>query len=240
LPDLGAIHNCPDYKLPTKSAIASNKDKERNQQIEQPIIINCSWYAQKVNYDLLLVLKQILEESGCPIIFRIFAGAALSQRNDFLPFQQDVNAILGTESVEILPAMSYSDYMAKMAEGDICIESFHFGGCNVIVDGLYLGIPTVALAGDRWFNRVGAKTLELAGLGELVANTVPEYIELILRLIHDRPFRLKMQQKLQQQDLNTTIFNSASKKYFLQAIGFLIQNHEYLRHQDAQIPIRIT
>jgi len=231
LPDLGAIHNCPDYKLPSRPNLISLEEK--------PIIINCSWYAQKVNYPLLLVLKQILAETDLPVIFRIFAGAALVQRNDFIPFYQDVSAVLGNECVEIFPALPYVEYMAKMAEGDLCIESFPFGGCNIIVDGLFLRIPTVCLAGDRWFNRIGAKTLELAGLGELVANTIPEYIELILRLVCDRPFRYKMQQKLQQQDLNATIFNTKSQKSFLQAISFLIQNHEYLKHQDPKIPTHI-
>jgi hypothetical protein len=226
LPDLGAIHNCPDYKL-------ANLNKPES----EAVIINCSWYAQKVNYPLLLVLKQILQETDVPVIFRIFAGAALIQRNDFLPFCQDVIAVLGSESVEIFPALAYGNYMAKMAEGDLCLESFPFGGCNVIVDGLFLRIPTVCLAGDRWFNRIGAKTLEMAGLGELVANTIPEYMELTLRLICDRPFRLKMQHKLQQQDLNATIFNAQSQNSFSQAITFLIQNHEYLRHQDPKVPI---
>ena len=41
--------------------------------------------------------------------------------------------------------------------GDLCLDSYHFGGCNTIADGLYLRKPTVTWEGDKWYNRIGAQ-----------------------------------------------------------------------------------
>ena len=227
LPGFGAIHNKPNYQI-------------RNLQKTRPeIIINCPWYAQKVNYSLVNDLKEIATKSQKEIIFRFFSGGALTRKNDFIPFAKDLELILGKNCVELIPAKPYSEYMALMEEADICIEAYHFGGCNTVADSLYLRQPTVTFEGDKWYSRIGSQMLRSVGLSELIAHNREEYIYLTLKLIHDDDYRLKIREKLYNVDLDTTIFSSDSKIYFKKAIDFLIDCHEQLKNENSKIPLRI-
>jgi len=227
LPGFGAIHNKPNYQI-------RNIQKTRSE-----IIINCPWYAQKVNYSLVNDLKEIATKSQKEIIFRFFSGGALTRKNDFIPFATDLELILGKNCVELIPAKSYSEYMALMEEADICIEAYHFGGCNTVADSLYLRQPTVTFEGDKWYSRIGSQMLRSVGLSELIAHNREEYIYLTLKLIHDDDYRLKIREKLYNVDLNTTIFSSDSKIYFKKAMDFLIDSHEQLKNENSKIPLRI-
>lgn len=227
LPGFGAIHNQPNYQI-------KNIKKNRAE-----FIINSPWYAQKVNYNLVSYLKEIAAKSQKKIVFRFFSGGALTRKNDFLPFATDLESILGKDCVELIPAKPYGEYMTLMEEGDICIEASHFGGCNTVADSLYLRQPTVTLEGDKWYNRIGSQMLRTVGLSELIAQTSEEYIYLILKLIHDDNYRLQIQEKLNQVDLNSTIFSTESKIYFRKAIDFLTNNSAQIKDEKSNKPLRI-
>ncbi len=227
LPGFGAIHNSPNYEI-------QNIEKTRSE-----FIINCSWFGQKVNYSQITYLQDIIKQSKKYILFRFFSGSALIRKNDFLPFVKDLQTLLGKERVEVIPPKSYEEYMDLMAEGDISIDSYHFGGSNTITDSLYLRKPTVTYAGDKWYNRIGSQMLRSAGLSELVANNPEQYIKLIVRLINDDKYRATIQDKVRKADLNNTIFRSDSKRYFKKAIDFLIKNHDKLKTETSRKPIRI-
>jgi len=227
LPGFGAIHNTPSYQI-------RNIEKSRPE-----FIINCSWYAQKVNYSMISHLNEIVKASQKDLIFRFFSGGALLRRNDFLAFARDLKSILGKDLVELVPSKPYDDYMALMEEGDICIDASHFGGSNTMADSLYLRKPTVAFEGNKWYNRIGSQMLRVVGLEELIAKNAEEYISLTLKLIHDDQYRLRIQEKMKLADLNCTIFSSDSKTYFKKAIDFLIDNHEQLNRETSKKPILI-
>jgi len=209
-------------------------------EAKSQFIINCPWYAQKVNYPLLILLKKIVQESKRPILFRFFSGGGLIRKNDFLPFVYEINQVLGAENVQVYPYLPYTEYMTIMEEGDICLDSYHFGGFNVIVDSLFIQKPTVVFEGKRWYSRAGARLMKKVGLGDLVAKNPTEYTQLSLKLINNYDFLWEMQERVRQIDLNGLVFQSSNSQYFKKAIDFLIQNHEYLKSDRSRKPIRIS
>jgi hypothetical protein len=227
---LGAVNNRPSYPQPSNHNLPENKSQ---------FIINCPWYAQKVNYPLLVLLKKIIQSSNISVLFRFFSGGALVRKNDFIPFAKDVEQALGSEHVHVYPYMPYSEYMEIMQEGDICLDSYHFGGFNVIVDGLYLQKPSVLFEGKRWYSRAGAKLMKKLGLEELVAKSPTEYTQLTLKLINNPDFYQAMQDKVRLIDLEKIAFRSTSGQYFKKAIDYLIQNHEQLQKEPTKKAIRI-
>jgi predicted O-linked N-acetylglucosamine transferase (SPINDLY family) len=50
-----------------------------------------------------------------------------------------------------------------------------------------MGVPFVTVAGDRYMARMGLGLLTEVGLGELVARSTEEYVELAVRAARDRP-----------------------------------------------------
>jgi Glycosyl transferase family 41 len=228
---IGAINNRPNYQV--------RHEIQRSTEHQHKFIINCPWYAQKVNYTLLQSLRLIAQFTTQPVLFRLFSGGGLTEKNDFIPFRKDVEQILGADRVCVYAYKTYDEYMDVMAEGDICLDSDHFGGFNVIIDGLYIRKPTVVFEGKRWYSRAGAQLMQQIGLGELVVTTLTEYTQLTLKLIDDCDFLKKVQSRIDDIDLDQLIFESNQGKYFKQAINFLLKNHKSLKSENSRNPIRI-
>lgn len=233
LPGLGSINNYPQYQVINQP--------QNNKHTNSRFIIGCSWIAQKINYPLVCLLAEIVKKAKKPILFRLFAGGAEAvwQGNGFVTFNRDLESILGKENFEIIPGKPYDEYMQLIQSSDICIDSYHFGGCNTVFDSLYLRKLIITFEGDRWYNRIGSQMLRTVGLSELIATNAQEYIKLTVKLINSDKYRAQLEKKLQQADLDSTIFSTQSKKYFKKAIDFLIENHEQLKSENSIKPIFI-
>lgn len=205
-----------------------------------PLIINCSWYAQKVNPHLLQLLRWILKESGRPLLFQIFAGTGAATRNDFLPFVQDIQQFLPPASFQVIVHKPYAEYMALMEQGAFALDPYPFGGDNTVVDSLLIAKPIVTYEGQRWYNRIGSAILREVGLEELVATSDREYVQKALRLINDADYRQTLSQRLREMDLDQLLFHGSEKVFFRQAIDYLIANHETLKHSPCRDPIVIA
>ncbi|MBW4577474.1 MAG: hypothetical protein KME08_19750 [Aphanothece sp. CMT-3BRIN-NPC111] len=227
LPGLGIINNPPLYQ-------PQHLQKDRPE-----FIINCPWTCYKANYQLIQTLDKIVKASPKKILLRFFTGGSESRKNSFLPFAKDLELILNKDCFEVVPAQPYEQYMALLELGDICIDSYHFGGCNTVADVLYLGKPIVTFEGNKWYNRIGSQMLRMVGLSELIATNEGEYLHLILKLIENDEYRFGIQEKIRQADLSNTIFNSESKKYFKKAIDFLVKNDRKIKDKDWKKPILI-
>ena len=236
LPGMGSINNYPTYNINKGRKRGFSKQKNRDK-----FIIGCSWSAQKINYPLVCLLAEILQKSKQQIVFRLFCGGsqAVWSANGFILFVRELEARLGKKNFDIVLGKPYDEYMALMESVDICIDSYHFGGCNTVVDSLYLRKLIVTFECDRWYNRIGSQMLREVGLAELIATNEQEYINVVLKLIHDERYRLKLERQLKKADLEQTIFNSSSKIYFKKAIDFLIENHSQLKAENSNQPILI-
>ena len=204
------------------------------------LLINCPWTLQKFNYAHLDLVKEIHENARIPIEFRFFIGGCETMNIDTPIFVALVEKILGDKNVKFFLNMPYNDFMEMLEEGDICIDSYHFGGCNIITDNLYLRKPTVTFEGKKWYNRIGSHLLKSIGLGELVARNDREYVTKVLELINNKPYRTLIQKHLDTSDIDSILFDDSKKKYFKQAIDYLIENHEKLQKDTTKSPIIIS
>jgi predicted O-linked N-acetylglucosamine transferase (SPINDLY family) len=172
------------------------------------------------------------------LAFRFFCGASLRE-NSYLTFVEDVAQILPREYFEVVPAIAYQDYMRLMETGAIALDSFPVGGCNSVVDSLYLRKPTVVYEGDRWYNRIGAQILRQAGLVELIATTEKDYFNLALKLILDENYRHHVGDRLKKLNFDQTLFNATDAQYFPKAMAYLLSNHDALQQENSRQPIMI-
>jgi protein O-GlcNAc transferase len=72
---------------------------------------------------------------------------------------------------------------------DIALDPFPYNGTTTTCEALWMGVPVVALRGDRHAGRVSVSLLAAIGMNDLVADSVEAYVETAVALAGD-PMRL--------------------------------------------------
>jgi predicted O-linked N-acetylglucosamine transferase (SPINDLY family) len=81
------------------------------------------------------------------------------------------------------------------------LDSFPYPGGTTTCEALWMGVPTVTLAGDRLIARQGASLLCAAGLADWVAATPAEYVDKALAFARDLPALAGLRARLRAQML---------------------------------------
>jgi predicted O-linked N-acetylglucosamine transferase (SPINDLY family) len=95
----------------------------------------------------------------------------------------DVRARFAREGIAedrlvLRPRAAIGEYLAFHHEVDLLLDSFPYAGATTTCFGLWMGVPTVTLAGNTVPARVGVSLLCHAGLPEFIAETRAEYVRI--------------------------------------------------------------
>lgn len=82
-----------------------------------------------------------------------------------------------SERVALHGPMSRSDYLAAYAEVDFLIDTFPYPGGTTTCEALWMGVPTLTLAGDSMLARQGASLMGAAGLSDWIATDPVSFVE---------------------------------------------------------------
>jgi predicted O-linked N-acetylglucosamine transferase (SPINDLY family) len=96
---------------------------------------------------------------------------------------------VGPERVELAPWLPEQAHLALYDRIDIALDPFPYNGTTTTCQALWMGVPVVALRGDRHASRVGASLLTQIGLPDLIADSIGAYVEIAVALAGD-PARL--------------------------------------------------
>jgi predicted O-linked N-acetylglucosamine transferase (SPINDLY family) len=75
--------------------------------------------------------------------------------------------------------------LALLHDVDIALDPVPFNGCTTTFEALWMGVPVVTLAGDRFVGRIGASLLTASGIPELIADTPDDYVAKAAALAQD-------------------------------------------------------
>lgn len=96
---------------------------------------------------------------------------------------------IARDRLRVLGSKPFREYLALHAQADIMLDTFPFSGGTTTCHALWMGVPVVSLVGETATSRGGASLLHAVGLGELVAQTPDQYLDIASSLAHD-PARL--------------------------------------------------
>ncbi|MBF0358330.1 MAG: FkbM family methyltransferase [Magnetococcales bacterium] len=96
------------------------------------------------------------------------------------------NESISSDRLILLQATSkIRDHLAKYGQIDIGLDSFPYNGTTTTCEALWMGVPVVALNGERHAARVSASLLTQIGLEQLIAADVNGYIDKAVKLASD-------------------------------------------------------
>jgi predicted O-linked N-acetylglucosamine transferase (SPINDLY family) len=85
---------------------------------------------------------------------------------------------LAPERIDLVGTEPHHAHLNRYLTVDLCLDPFPYGGHTTTLDALWMGVPTLTLAGEAACCRGSASILSRVGLGELVMRSVEEYVEL--------------------------------------------------------------
>jgi predicted O-linked N-acetylglucosamine transferase (SPINDLY family) len=114
-------------------------------------------------------------------------------------FRENLRAIFAKEGVDpgrVKFAAVRGAHLPFYNEMDITLDTFPLTGGTTSCETLWMGVPTVAMVGDAFFERLSYSILNNAGLGDLVAEDEAGYIERVVNLAADLPRRKDLRANL--------------------------------------------
>lgn len=159
---------------------------------DAPLRIAVPAVAQKISWPLLDVLRRLETRIGRALEVRFFTGL-----NGISWLEAHVQIAASLKSARVFPSLGYGIYMEKLAECDLHLASFPFGGTNSVIDAFHLGVPVLSLRGPEPHESVDAELVTRAGLADaLVARDVDDLLEKLVRFANDADWRAEVSARM--------------------------------------------
>ena len=100
------------------------------------------------------------------------------------------------------------EFLATYAQVDIILDTLRYPGTTTTCEALWMGVPTLTLAGDTLLRRVGASVLTCAGLPGWIARDEEEYVALAVRHGSDIEALARLRAGLRRQVAATALFDA--------------------------------
>jgi protein O-GlcNAc transferase len=109
--------------------------------------------------------------------------------------------------VQLVPAGTRIEYLAAHAEVDILLDTFPHNGATTTCEALWMGVPTVTLAGTTMLSRQGASLLDCAGLAAWIASDPDDYVVRAVRHASDLDSLARLRSHLRAQVAASPLFD---------------------------------
>ena len=103
------------------------------------------------------------------------------------------------DRVTFLPRGELTDYLQQYHAVDICLDTFPSNGVTTTAHALWMGVPTLCLAGDRLASRGAMALMQHVGLPAWVAEDADDWLMRGMALATDTQALASLRQQLRQQ-----------------------------------------
>ena len=83
---------------------------------------------------------------------------------------------IGRDRLDLRKRCPLSAYLALHGEVDVCLDTYPYTGGTTINHALWMGVPTLTLAGDTPASWSGARLMGLVGLPEFIADSPDDFL----------------------------------------------------------------
>ena len=115
---------------------------------------------------------------------------------------------IAADRVQMHGAVSRAAYLAAHTEVDIILDTFPYPGGTTTCEALWMGVPTLTLAGETLLARQGASLLTAAGLPDWIANGEGDYVAKAIHFASDLPTLATLRAVLREQIKISPLFDA--------------------------------
>lgn len=171
------------------------------------ITFGCFQSIRKLNFNVLTLwgrIHQRLPDAKFRLQGTGFIDSKISA--DLLQRLADVG--ISPSCVSLHASVPGYEYLKCHAEVDIILDCFPFPGGTTTCDALWMGVPTVTMAGSTMLSRQGVSLLTYAGLPDWVAQSEDEYVSIAVNRASDIKQLGRLRAGLRQQVFESPLFNA--------------------------------
>jgi protein O-GlcNAc transferase len=159
----------------------------------------------KITPDLFACWMRLLHQVPGSLLW-LLAGDPLFQEN---LTAEAVKADMDPMRLVFAPPLSLDQHVARLALGDLFLDSLFSNAHTTASDALWAGLPLVTVYGGAFQGRVAASLLKAIGLPELVTENLEQYEALALQLARDFNLLKSYRQRLAENRQTAPLFDTA-------------------------------
>lgn len=110
--------------------------------------------------------------------------------------------------VSLLGSVSREAYLTAHAEVDVILDTFPFSGGTTTCEALWMGVPSLSLAGDSLVARQGASILTAVGLPDWIAASAADYVDKAIKLSENIAQLAALRAGLRNQAMSSALFDA--------------------------------
>lgn len=94
---------------------------------------------------------------------------------------------IGADRLELIGKLTWREHLETYNRVDIALDPFPYNGTTTSVEGLWMGVPLLALKGDRLVAHMGESILHTMGMPEWIASDKADYVAKAVAFAGDLP-----------------------------------------------------
>ena len=151
---------------------------------KESFIMCCVNTTYKINRSTILFWLGLLKKIKHGIFVIVINNNSHFENN----IMEDAKELHVSNQVRIVPQLPKKQHINRIASFHLNLDTIILNGHTSTSDCVAAGIPTVTLCGDTFHNRVGKSILTCLGLHQLVANTIQEYEDIVIKLAKNKMY----------------------------------------------------
>ncbi|MFI4941280.1 MAG: tetratricopeptide repeat protein, partial [Burkholderiales bacterium] len=108
---------------------------------------------------------------------RMLLGAMQADGNNEMLIDWFTQEGIARERLDFHPRSGMPDYLALHRQVDLCLDAFPYAGATTTLHALWMGVPTLTLAGQTMAGRTGDAVAGHIGLEQYVAQDKADFVE---------------------------------------------------------------
>jgi protein O-GlcNAc transferase len=142
---------------------------------------------------------------------------------------------IAPERVTLVGQVPRDDYLMAHADVDFMLDTFPYAGATTTCEALWMGVPTLTLAGDTLVSRQGASLLAAAGLDDWIAVDVDDYVARALAHAAEIGGLHRLRAALRGKVLGSPLFDAPGFAHHLEAALYGMWEQALLERPEANV-----